>query len=279
MEVVRLVEVSKRFGRREILRGVDLRVEAGELLALVGANGSGKSTVLKLMVGLSRPTSGTVRRTAQVVSYVPDVFTSHDRLSASAYLRHLGRIRGLSSGAARERSSVLLERLALTGGADTPMRKLSKGNAQKVALAQALLTPPELLVLDEPWAGLDATAHETLRELLTETARAGAAVAFTEHSTETVRSTATRTCELHERALHESTSRENALPKNATPERALTEIVLAPGPELDWSGRPEVVEVRRNGNGTTLLVVTGQHDAVLLSALSQGCSVRQVNAQ
>ncbi|MFC9691193.1 ABC transporter ATP-binding protein [Kribbella sp. NPDC056951] len=289
MEVVRLTNVSKRYGQREILSEVDLRVGAGELLALVGANGSGKSTVLKLMVGLSRPTSGTVRRTARVVSYVPDVFTSHDRLSASAYLRHLGRIRGLSAGAARERSSVLLERLALTGGADTPMRKLSKGNAQKVALAQALLTPPELLVLDEPWAGLDATAHETLRDLLTETAHAGAAVAFTEHSTETVRLTATRTCKLHERALHESTPLQNApfpntFPNNASPAnaflgRALTEIVLAPGPELDWSGRPEVVEVRRGSSGTTLLVVTGQHDAVLLDALSHGCSVRQVNAR
>ncbi|WP_405059709.1 ABC transporter ATP-binding protein [Kribbella sp. NBC_01505] len=268
MEVVRLAKVSKRFGRREILSEVDLRVGAGELVALVGANGSGKSTVLKLMVGLSRPTSGSVRRTARIVSYVPDVFTSHDRLSASAYLRHLGRIRGLSSEAARERSSVLLERLALSGGADTPMRKLSKGNAQKVALAQALLAPPELLVLDEPWAGLDATAHATLRELLSETAAAGAAVAFTEHSTETVRSTATRTYELHERALHD-----------VSRPAALTEIVLAPGPELDWSGRPEVVEVHRGADGTTLVVVTGQHDAVLLSALSQGCSVRQVNAR
>ena len=270
MAVVRLTGVSKRYGRREILREVDLGIEAGELLALVGANGSGKSTVLKLMVGLSRPTSGTVRRTARIVSYVPDVFTSHDRLSAAAYLRHLGRIRGLSARAARERSSVLLERLALTGGADTPMRKLSKGNAQKVALAQALLTPPELLVLDEPWAGLDATAHETLRELLTETARAGAAVAFTEHSTDTVRATATRTCELHERALHDVST------VSAT---ALTDIVLAPHPDLDWSGRPEVLEVHRTTTGTTLTVLTGQHDAVLLAALTQGCSVKQVNAR
>lgn len=175
MEIVRLRRVSKRYGRRrEVLADVDLQVAAGELLALVGANGSGKSTVLKLMVGLSRPSSGTVRRNARVVSYVPDVFTSHDRLSASAYLRHMGRIRGLSARAARERSDGLLDRLALEGGADTPMRKLSKGNAQKVALAQALLEPPQLLVLDEPWSRLDATAHGTLSELLTETAASGA---------------------------------------------------------------------------------------------------------
>ena len=192
MEVVRLRKVSKRYGRREILADVDLRVNAGELLALVGANGSGKSTVLKLMVGLSRPSTGTVRRTARVVSYVPDVFASHDRLSASAYLRHMGRIRGLSDRVARDRAGELLDRLALSGGADTPMRKLSKGNAQKVALAQALLDPPQLLVLDEPWSGLDSTAHATLRELLTETAEQGAAVAFTEHSDLVVRSTATR---------------------------------------------------------------------------------------
>ncbi|MEI8409867.1 MULTISPECIES: ATP-binding cassette domain-containing protein [unclassified Kribbella] len=105
MEVVRLRRVSKRYGRRrEVLADIDLQVAAGDLLALVGANGSGKSTVLKLMVGLSRPTSGTVRRNARVVSYVPDIFTSHDRLSASSYLRHMGRIRGLSAHAARARS-------------------------------------------------------------------------------------------------------------------------------------------------------------------------------
>jgi ABC-type uncharacterized transport system ATPase subunit len=136
--------VSKRYGRREILADVDLQLNAGELLALVGANGSGKSTVLRLMVGLSRPSAGSVQRNADVVSYVPDVFTSHDRLSASAYLRHMGRIRGLSTRTARDRSLELLDRLALSGGADTPMRKLSKGNAQKVALAQALLDPPQL---------------------------------------------------------------------------------------------------------------------------------------
>ncbi|TCO50447.1 ABC-type multidrug transport system ATPase subunit [Kribbella antiqua] len=262
---MRLRNVSKRYGRRrEVLADVDLQVAAGELLALVGANGSGKSTVLKLMVGLSRPTSGTVRRNAQVVSYVPDVFASHDRLSASAYLRHMGRIRGLSSHAARKRSDELLDRLALAGGADTPMRKLSKGNAQKVALAQALLEPPQLLVLDEPWAGLDAIAHGTLRELLTETANQGAAVAFTEHSDDTVKSTATRVCELRNGKLVSGTT------------ATLTEITLTSGPDLDWSQQPDVLEVRRNDDGVTLILPTGSHDAALLTALTHGCSVTSV---
>jgi ABC-type multidrug transport system ATPase subunit len=271
MEVVRLRKVSKRFGRWEILADVDLRVDAGELLALVGANGSGKSTVLKLMVGLSRPSAGTVRRNARVVSYVPDVFASHDRLSASAYLRHMGRIRGLSARVARDRAGELLDRLALSGGADTPMRKLSKGNAQKVALAQALLDPPQLLVLDEPWSGLDSTAHATLRELLTETAEQGAAVAFTEHSDLVVRSTATRVCELRNGQLHPAESRP-----------PLTEISLIAGAEIDWTRQPDVLEVRRHDTGVTLTLPTGRHDAALLTALNHGWSVatvRQVKSE
>jgi ABC-type multidrug transport system ATPase subunit len=271
MEVVRLRKVSKRYGRREILADVDLQVNAGELLALVGANGSGKSTVLRLMVGLSRPSSGSVERNARVVSYVPDVFASHDRLSASAYLRHMGRIRGLDARTARQRALGLLDRLALSGGADTPMRKLSKGNAQKVALAQALLDPPQLLVLDEPWAGLDATAHATLRELLTETAEHGAAVAFTEHSADVVRSTATRVCEIERGTLTTIGHRPN-----------LTEVSLVPGIEIDWAQHPDVLEVRRNAGNVTLTLPTGRHDAALLTALNHGWSVttvRQVKAQ
>jgi ABC-type multidrug transport system ATPase subunit len=266
MDVVRLTEVSKRYGRRQILAGVDMGVNSGDLLALVGANGSGKSTVLKLMVGLSRPSAGTVRRNARVVSYVPDVFASHDRLSASSYLRHMGRIRGLSDQAARDRADELLDRLALSGGADTAMRKLSKGNAQKVALAQALLDPPQLLVLDEPWAGLDATAHATLRELLTEAADAGAAVVFTEHSEAVVRSTATQVGEIRDGRLH-------LIERTRT---TLTEISLLAGADLDWNAQPDVLSVRRHDTGVTLMVPTRRHDAALLTALNHGWSVTTV---
>jgi ABC-type multidrug transport system ATPase subunit len=265
MEVVRLQNVSKRYGRREILADVDLQLTAGELVALIGANGSGKSTVLRLMVGLSYPSAGSVRRSARVVGYVPDVFTSHDRLSAAAYLRHLGRIRGLDPKTAKDRSHELLDRLALSGGADTPMRKLSKGNAQKVALAQALLDPPELLVLDEPWAGLDATAHGTLRELLTEAAAHGAAVAFTEHSAETVRTTATRVCEIRHGRL---TTTED--------QPSITEISLIPAGDIDWARHPDVLDIRRQNGYVTLTLPTGRHDAALLTALTHGWSVATV---
>ncbi|MFF0267428.1 ATP-binding cassette domain-containing protein [Kribbella sp. NPDC004536] len=265
MEVARLRKVSKRYGRREILTDVDLHLNAGELVALIGANGSGKSTVLRLLVGLSQPSAGSVERAARIVGYVPDVFASHDRLSASAYLTHLGRIRGLGTRTAHDRAHELLERLALSGGAGTPMRKLSKGNAQKVALAQALLAPPQLLVLDEPWSGLDVNAHSTLRELLTETAAQGAAVAFTEHSAETVRTTATRVCELDHGRL-----------TTTSEQLSITEVSLIPGADIDWSEHPDIIDVRRQNGHVTLTLPTGRHDAALLTALNHGWSVTTV---
>ncbi|WP_411079297.1 ATP-binding cassette domain-containing protein [Streptomyces sp. cmx-18-6] len=167
---------------------MDMEVSAGDVLAVVGANGSGKSTLLRILVGLSHPTSGAVSGRPRHIGYVPDRFTAHDRISAVSYLTHMGRIRGLSVPAARARSHHLLERLSLVGGRNSPLRTLSKGNAQKVALAQALLIRPELLVLDEPWSGLDASAHGVLAEFIDEVVMQGGAVVFTDHgeaSTET----------------------------------------------------------------------------------------------
>ena len=176
--------VGKRYGRgRAVLTDVTFRAEPGRVAAIVGGNGSGKSTLLRILAGVSRPTSG--RRVGEaVVGYVPDRFPSASRLPADAYLRHMGRIRGLDRPAAAARAGRLLERLDLVGaeyGVRTPLRALSKGNAQKVAVAQALMVAPEVLILDEPWSGLDASAHGVLDAILREASDRGAAVVVTDH--------------------------------------------------------------------------------------------------
>jgi ABC-type multidrug transport system ATPase subunit len=179
-----LEAVGKRYGRGPaVLSDITFAARPGEIAAIVGGNGSGKSTLLRILAGVSRPTSG--RRVGEaVVGYVPDRFPSTSRLSAESYLRHLGRIRGLSAADSAARAGELLDRLDLVGAearVRTPLRALSKGNAQKVAVAQALMVAPEVLILDEPWSGLDASAHGVLDEILRETARGGSAVVVTDH--------------------------------------------------------------------------------------------------
>ncbi|MFE6869741.1 ATP-binding cassette domain-containing protein [Kitasatospora sp. NPDC057692] len=289
--------VGKRYGRGPwILREVDLRLAPGEVLAVLGANGSGKSTLLRILAGLTRPTTGrltgpaTTRRAA--VGYVPDRFTAHERLTAAAYLTHLGRIRGLSTAAARRRAGQLLDRLALVGGPDAALRTLSKGNAQKVALAQALLVPPDLLVLDEPWSGLDASAHTVLAELIAETAAEGGSVVFTDHREALAEAHATAV-----RAIADGrvTARAAPGPGAAVPP---AELVLAgpapdaPAPDAtapdaaapdaaapdapDWRELPGVLALTRRGPELHLRVDQAHADAVLLTALRHRWSVRAV---
>jgi ABC-2 type transport system ATP-binding protein len=179
---VRLENISKRYGRAHpILSGVDVTLAPGESVAVLGANGSGKSTLLRMIAGVTRPSGGTITGVPEVVGYVPDRFPATDALSSLAYLTHIGRIRGLATAASAARARELLARLELAGGMRTPIRALSKGNAQKVALSQALMVPPGLLVLDEPWSGLDQAAHGVLASLLSEVLTDGGTVVHTDH--------------------------------------------------------------------------------------------------
>lgn len=180
--MVTLAGVNKQYGRGyPVLTDVDLTVRAGETVAIVGGNGSGKSTLLRILAGISLPTKGTLTDPPHSIGYVPERFSANTRMSAYAYLCHMGRIRGLSTRQAAQRTKDLLERLRLEPGPDFAIRDLSKGNAQKVALAQSLIERPELLILDEPWSGLDSSAHGTLSAIIAETAAAGSSVVFTDH--------------------------------------------------------------------------------------------------
>lgn len=269
--------VSKRYGRgRWVLRDVDFEVPASEVVAVVGGNGSGKSTLLRVLVGLSIPTSGTVSAVPDVVGYVPDRFPPNERLSAMAYLGHMGRIRGLSTAAATARADLLIERLALVGGKDAPLRTLSKGNAQRVALAQALLVPPGLLVLDEPWSGLDAPAHGVLGEIIAEVARGGGSVVFTDHR-ESI--TAAHASRIYAVGCGKVTLYEMQDLDERVGPQAVTEVVLTNPPGAttpDWYAETGALEVAKCGGNVTIRVTRDRSDALLLAALRLGWSVVSV---
>ena len=180
--------LSKRYSRRQpwVLDHLDLRFEPGTLTVVVGANGCGKSTLLRVLAGVSRPTAGLITQRPRQVGYVPERLPARLQMTGREYLAHMGRLRRLDSSYAGARGEDLAARLSLNPGLDVPVRSLSKGNSQKVALAQAFLAPVGLLLLDEPWSGLDPSASEGLREEMSSPRNEGTAVVATAHRADAI---------------------------------------------------------------------------------------------
>ncbi|MEU4158740.1 ATP-binding cassette domain-containing protein [Actinoplanes sp. NPDC026670] len=176
---MRFDDVWFRYARRApwTLHEVGATIDPGRTIVVLGRNGAGKSTLLQLAAGVLRPTRGVVRDRPAVVGWVPERFPATQPFTTFGYLSAMAEIRGLPSATA----DPWIERLGLTPHADTPLAELSKGTAQKVGLAQALLTPPGLLVLDEPWEGLDAPSRELIPQIVAEVTAAGGTVLVSDH--------------------------------------------------------------------------------------------------
>ena len=179
---MRLDAVGKRYGLRQpwIVRNVTREVAAGRLIRLEGPNGSGKSTLLKMMAGVSTPSAGRLTGRPHT-GYVPERFPPALGFGAREYLQHMARIHGLSGTDAGAAVEDWLERLGATEYARAPLRTLSKGMCQKIAIAQALLSKPGLLALDEAWTGLDQAARGALDTAVEERLAAGGTVLFVDH--------------------------------------------------------------------------------------------------
>jgi len=185
-----LQQVSKRYGRVVALDDVSCAVAAGEAVLLLGANGAGKTTLLRCAATLLRPSRGTVRiggldaathgaaarRRLAVLGHESFLYPD---LSAVENLTFYARLYRLRDGAARV--ATLIDRLGLQGWAHRPVRALSRGLQQRCALARVLLHEPALLLLDEPFTGLDVTAREQLCTVLGEVHRRGAAIVMSTH--------------------------------------------------------------------------------------------------
>ncbi len=179
--------------RRKTIRavaGVSLRIEPGEVLALLGPNRAGKSTLVKLLLSLGRPTSGRVlrfgeparvRRTLARVGYLHENQAFPRYLSAAAVLEYYGALSHVAFDVLRRRVPELLEQVGLADRGREPIGRFSKGMIQRLGLAQALVNDPELLVLDEPNEGLDLTGRQLVAERVRELKQRGRAVLLVSH--------------------------------------------------------------------------------------------------
>jgi ABC-type Mn2+/Zn2+ transport system ATPase subunit len=179
---MRLEAVGKRYGLRQpwVVRDVSADVAAGRLIRVEGPNGSGKSTLLRVVAGVTAASRGRVTGRPHT-GYVPERFPGRLPFSGREYLLHMARLHGLRGEAGRQRVDEWLERLGAADYATAPLRDLSKGLCQKIAIAQALLPRPPLLVLDEAWTGLDQAARAALDRAVIERAADGGRVLFVDH--------------------------------------------------------------------------------------------------
>jgi ABC-2 type transport system ATP-binding protein len=186
--------VRKRFGPVEALAGCSLTVERGRMLGFLGPNGAGKTTAMRAIFGLVEPDAGDLAWDARPIGtierlrfgYMPEERGLYPRMRVGEQLTYLGRLHGLDADAARFAARDWMERLGFAERADARLEELSHGNQQRAQLAAALVHTPELLVLDEPFAGLDPVAVATLAQVLRDEAARGAAVLFSSHQLELV---------------------------------------------------------------------------------------------
>ncbi|MCY3866181.1 MAG: heme ABC exporter ATP-binding protein CcmA [Chloroflexi bacterium] len=195
--------LSKAYGGMPVLRGISFRVRQGEFVALLGANGSGKSTLLRLLSGLSKPTAGAVRIggwempgeamavRAQIglVAHQPLLY---ENLTARENLDFFGKLYGIEREEREGRIADLLRTVGLRKRADSLVRTFSRGMKQRLSIARASLHQPDILLLDEPYSGLDQASIERLDEMLSAGLGAGRAIIMSTHQLERVPQSAGR---------------------------------------------------------------------------------------
>lgn len=201
--------LTKRFGKHVVLDGLDLDVRAGEWVLYLGQNGAGKSTTMRLLMGLSEPTSGAARvlgldpwrEGAEVrrrVGFLPEDFQPYDYLTGREYLQFVGDLFDLPRTARDRRADELLELLDLTGAAHRYAREYSHGMRKKLGIAAALMHEPRLLVLDEPTAELDPRTSDLIRMVLRGLADAGTGILMSTHILGTAEKHCDRVAILHQ---------------------------------------------------------------------------------
>lgn len=187
--MLEVLDLHHRFGDFVALDGVTLTVEAGEIVGLVGRNGAGKTTTMRAVMGILWPDRGSVIWQGHAVDdadrlrfgYMPEERGLYPQMRLTALVNYFARLHGLDADAADRAASGWLDRLGLGARSHEKLVELSHGNQQRVQLAVALVHAPELLVLDEPFAGLDPEAVDSLSEVMRALAQEGVAILFSSH--------------------------------------------------------------------------------------------------
>ncbi|WP_033660450.1 ABC transporter ATP-binding protein [Salinispora pacifica] len=192
--MLRLDGVDRSFGGRRVLQNVSFDAEAGRMTGFVGGNGAGKTTTMRIILGVLAADAGQVtwrgapltRAVRRRFGYMPEERGLYPKMAVREQLVYLARLHGMTAPAAARNTDTLLERVGLADRGNDLLEKLSLGNQQRAQIVAALVPEPEVLVLDEPFSGLDPLAVDTVVDVLKERAAAGVPVLFSSHQLDVV---------------------------------------------------------------------------------------------
>jgi ABC-2 type transport system ATP-binding protein len=190
--LIRLHGLSKNFGEKAVLRGIDLEVMAGQVLGYIGPNGAGKTTTVKILTGMLEEFGGQATvcgfdtrlqplEVKQRIGYVPESAALYEALTPREFLRFIGQLHGLEAEEIERRTKEMLGLFDLAGELDHRMATFSKGMRQKVLIVAGLIHNPQVVFLDEPLSGLDANSVVVVKEVVAQLARHGKAIFYCSH--------------------------------------------------------------------------------------------------
>lgn len=190
MSVIEVTNLTKYYGKSRGIVDVSFSEEEGEIFGFIGPNGAGKTTAIKCLVGLQAPTGGeafllgrSIRdaEARRSLGFLPERPYFYQHLTAAEFLDFYGQLFDIPARTRRARAASLLERVGLSESASTPLRQFSKGMLQRAGIAQALISDPELIILDEPMSGLDPLGRMLVRDLILAEGARGRTVFFSSH--------------------------------------------------------------------------------------------------
>ena len=267
--------VSRSFGDRQVLKDVSFAVAPGRMTGFVGANGAGKTTTMRIMLGVLAADSGQVtwrdepltREMRQRFGYMPEERGLYPKMTIADQIVYLGRLHGMSAADAQRNTTALLDRLDLGPRAGEQVEKLSLGNQQRVQIAAALVHDPEVLVLDEPFSGLDPLAVDVVVGVLRERAAAGAPVLFSSHQLDVVERLCDDLVIIADGSIRAAGPREELRAGYSLPRFAIE----AEGAAAWLRDQPGVTVVEENGRRAVFDLADGADDQALLrAALTRG---------
>jgi ABC-2 type transport system ATP-binding protein len=273
--------VSKRFGEVQALDDVSLEIRPGEVFGFLGANGAGKTTAMRIVLDILRPDSGTIAWNGRLNTevsrdtwgYLPEERGLYAKMKVLEQLVFFAKLHGVKPRKAEQGTRDWLERFRIPEYADKRAEELSKGNQQKIQFIAAILHDPQVLLMDEPFTGLDPVNAALLKEAFQEMKERGKTLLFSTHQMDTVEELCESIAILDRgRVVVGGTVRD----VRRSTGRQVVRLAVEGDSEIDWLGTLDGVSVTRRGQDYTEAEVGRSQDPgiVLQAALARGCKVR-----